>query len=177
MAICNVLTGGILKSCDNNVGGIKAIYLTEKANVTSVTLSSPGRVITTVTMSSGVTFKKFEFNKNSSTYSETTTSDQSSGVELCVQTLTLKLRRREKSKRDILLLLSKFKDMVAIVKDSNDIYWYIGETNGINLTEKASESGTTKTDVNGYTLTFIGEEPEDANEVSSAAVALVVDVA
>lgn len=175
MAICNVLTGGISKTCDNNVGGIKELYLTEKDNVTAVTLASPGNTISSLTMAPGGEFKKFEFNKNTSTFTEVTTTDQANGSEICVQTITLFLSRREKSKRDILLLLGKFKDLVAIIKDSNDIYWYFGENNGLNLTEKNSETGTAKTDRNGYTLTFVGEEPEDANEIQSAAVASVIE--
>jgi len=175
MAICNILTAGISKTCDNNVGGIKELYLTEKANVTAVTLASPGDQINGLTMEAGTEFKKFEFNKNTSTFTEVTSYDQANGTELCTQTITLFLTRREKTKRDILLLLGKFKDLVAIIKDSNDIYWYFGETNGLNLTEKNSETGTSKADRNGYTLTFTGEEPEDANEIEAAAVAAVIE--
>lgn len=175
MSICNILTAGISKTCNNNVGGIKELYLTEKANVTSITLSSPGNVINAITMANGMEFKKFEFNKNTSTFTEVTTTDPSNGSEICTQTITLFLTRREKTKRDILLLLGKFKELVAIVKDSNDIYWYLGEENGLVLTEKNSETGTAKTDRNGYTLTFVGEENEDANTIESAAVAAVIE--
>jgi hypothetical protein len=175
MAVCNLLTGGIAKSCDNNIGGIKELYLVEKEYVSSTTLSSPGDVITTITMAAGKEFKKFEFNKNTSTFTEVTTFDPANGTELCTQTISLFLSRREKSKKDVLLLLSKGKELVAIIKDANDLYWYFGETNGLILTEKNSETGTARTDKNGYTLTFVGEEPEDANTVSSAAVAAVIE--
>lgn len=174
MSICDLLNGGISKTCDNNVGGIKEIHLTEKENVTAVTLASPGNQVNALTMLGGAKFQKFEFNKNTSTFTEETTTDQSNGTELCTQTITLVLTRREKTKRDRLLLLGKFKDLVAIIKDSNDIYWYLGETAGLNLTVKNSEPGTAKTDRNGYTLTFVGEEPEDANEITAAAVAAVI---
>lgn len=175
MSICDILTGGIAKTCDNNVGGIKKLYLTEKENVTSFTLASPGNYIDDFTMDGSAVFYEFEFNKNTSTFTEVTTMDPTNGTELCTQTITLFLTRREKAKRDKLLLLGKFKELVCIIKDSNDIYWYFGETGGVMLTEKNSETGTAKTDKNGYTLTFVGEEPEDANTVLEAAVLAVIE--
>jgi hypothetical protein len=171
---CNPLTEGILKGCDNNYGGITELYLTEKSNVDTVTRTSPGNQISAITMIPGKVFYKFEFNKNTSTFTEVTTSDQGVGSEVCTQTISLILNRREQDKRDTLLLLGKFKELAAIVKDSNKKYWYPGEENGMLLTEKNSESGTAKTDRNGYTLTIVGEEDEDACEVEESAVLAVI---
>lgn len=176
MSCSAVLNAGIDKTCDNNVGGIKKLYLKEKVGITSLTLSSPGTVITTIG-TDGQPFYEFSFNKNTSSFTEVTTTDLVNGTEICVQTINLTITRREKTKRDTLLLLGKFRDLVAIVQDQNDTYWYLGETNGLNLTEKNFETGTAKTDRNGWVLTFVGEEPEDANEVSAAAVALVINPA
>lgn len=170
MSICNALTSGLSKGCENNIGGIKKLYLLEWDYVSSVTHNSPTDDITAITTLGARDFYEFEFNKNTSTFSEKTTMDQAVGSEVCIQTITLILNRREQAKRDKLLLLGKFKDLMAIVKDSNGKYWLVGEVNGINLTEKSSENGTVKTDRNGYTLTFVGEESEDACEISQAAV-------
>lgn len=174
MPSCNLLDGGVDKTCDNNVGGITELYLTEKSNITDTTLSSPGDKIEDFEVNNGsgpqTAFYKFEFNKNTSTFVEATVTSQENGSEVCTQTITLVLTRREKTKRDTLLLLGKFKDLVAIIKDSNGLYWYFGETAGLNLTEKTGGPGTAKTDRNGYELTFVGEEPEEANEVTEAAV-------
>lgn len=173
MAVCNPLTEGITKGCENNIGGIRELYLADFENVDEVTRTSPDETITAITMIPGKYFYKFEFNKNTSTFTEVTTTDQAIGSEVCTQTITLVLNRREQEKRDTLLLLGKFKDLAAIVKDANGKYWYVGEYNGLNMTEKNSESGTSRTDRNGYTITFVGEEPEDACEVTEAAVTAV----
>lgn len=174
MAVCNALTSGITKGCDNNVGGIKKIYLTELENIATITHGSPGDTITAITMDPGKVFYEFEFNKNTSTFTEVTSGDPSVGSEVCVQTTTLVLNRREQTKRDKLLLLGKFKELAEIVLDSNDKYWFLGETAGVILTEKNSENGTVKTDRNGYTLTFVGEEPEDACEVLSSVISTII---
>jgi hypothetical protein len=176
MAICESLTGGITLGCDNNIGGIKRLFLTEKENVTSVTLGSPTDEITAFTMagSPAAEFYQFEFNKNTSSYTEELTSDQATGRDLYTQTINLVLNRREKTKRDTLLLLAKRKDLVAIIEDNNGIYWYFGEQYGINVTTNSGGSGVAKSDANQYVITFVGEESEPANTVTAAAVAAVI---
>lgn len=173
---CESLDGGITLGCDNNIGGIKKIYLTEKSNVTSTALSSPGNEISSFTMagSPAAVFYEFEFNKNTSSYTEELASDQATGRDLYTQTLNLVLNRREKTKRDTLLLLAKRKDLVAIVTDNNDINWYFGAGYGLNLTTNTGGSGVAKTDANQYVLTFVGEESEPANTVTDAALAAVI---
>ena len=174
MAICNELDTGIGKTCDNNTGGVKKIFIAEKDNVASVTPGSPFDTITAITMVSGKKFYEFAFNKNTSTFTEVTTGDQAVGSQVCTQTLTLVLNRREQAKREVLLKLGNFKDLAVIVLDSNDKYWLLGETEGMNMTENSSENGTVKTDRNGYTITLVGEEPEMASEVDSTVISSIV---
>jgi hypothetical protein len=172
---CETLDGGITLGCDNNIGGVKKIRFAEKDSVTSFALSSPGSEINSFTMSGSpvAKFYEFEFNKNTSSYTEETTEDQASGRSLSVQTINLVLNRREKTKRDAIITLSRRKDLVCIVTDQNDINWYFGETNGVNLTTNTGGSGVAKTDANQYVLTFVGEEPNPANTVTTAAVTAV----
>ena len=166
---CSNLSSGLTLGCDNNIGGIKAIYITEKSNVTSVSLSSPGDEISTISMSGQ--FYEFEFNKNTSSYTEELASDQAAGRDLYTQTVTLVLNRREKTKRDKLILLAQRENLLIMVKDQNDVIWYFGETNGMNLTTSAGGSGVAKTDANQYVLTFVGDEPSPANTMTAAALA------
>lgn len=166
---CSNLSSGLTLGCDNNIGGIKGIYITEKSNVTGYTLSSPGDEISAFSMSGS--FYEFEFNKNTSSYTEELASDQAAGRDLYTQTVTLVLNRREKTKRDKLILLAQRENLVILVKDQNDVIWYFGETNGMNLTTSAGGSGVAKTDANQYVLTFVGEEPSPANTVTAACLA------
>lgn len=171
---CNLLNGGIAKGCLGNSGGIRKIYITDHINVLNVTLSSPDEEISAFSMASGALFYEFEFNKNTSTYTEVLSGDQANGTQIYTQTVTLKLARREKTKRDTLALLAGFKELAIIVLDANGLYWYLGEVNGVVMTESNSENGTVATDFNGYTLTLVGEEPVAANTVESAAVTAVI---
>lgn len=173
--ICDNISGGITKTCDNNIGGIKKMYITERCNITfPLTLTSPGDVISGITMAVGTSFHEYEFNKNTCFFTENENNNAENGTTVITQTITLNLNRREKTKRDNIALLGKFKDLCIIITDSNDLNWFFGEENGVNLTTNEGGSGTTKTDKNGYTLTFVGEEPEMANTVSDAALAAVI---
>lgn len=172
--LCGTLSGGVSKGCDGNKGGIRKIYITDFCNVTGFTLASPGGEISGFTMASGALFYEFEFNKNTSTFTEVITGDQANSSQLNTQTITLKLARREKVKRDTLQLLMGFKELAVIVQDGNGLYWYLGEEEGVVMTENNSENGTAGTDFNGYTLTLVGEETTLANEVLPAAVAAVI---
>lgn len=171
---CDNLTGGISRGCENNQGGIKKLYLVELDNIDTISHGSPIDNVDDITMVTNKVFYEFEFNKNTSNFTEVTTNTQETGTTVVTQTVTLVLNYREQTKRDVLILLGKFKELVAIVKDANNKYWVLGETNGLILTENNSETGTTKADRNGYTLTFIGEEPEEARETTEAVVTSVI---
>jgi len=174
MAECNVLDGGITIGCTNNIGGIRKLWLKELSKLT-IAHGSPEDKIISITVDDASKFYQFEFTKNTSTFTEETTTSQENGTELTAQTITLKLNRREQAKRNTLLLLGKFKNLCAIVEDSNGLYWLLGETEGLNLTTNTGGPGTAKTDANGYTLTFVGSEPELASEVTSSAVTAVIE--
>ena len=168
---CDNLTGGITLGCDNNVGGLKRIFLLEKSYVTSVSLSSPGDTISAIntTGSPPANFYEFVFNKNTSSYTENQTSDQASGRDLYEQTINLVLNRREKTKRDVILLLGQRKNLVAVVEDNNGVYWYFGESFGLNLTTNNGGSGVQKSDPNQYVIILVGTEPTPANTLTSSA--------
>jgi hypothetical protein len=173
--ICESIDSGIEKDCNNNVGGLKSpMWVTEKCNIVSLGLSSPEGIIDTITMEAGTFFYPYEFNKNTSSYTEVKTMDEANGTALNVQTLTLILNRREKTKRDNLQLLDQFKELVIITKDSNNKLILLGEDAGMTMTTNEGGSGVAKSDRNGYTITFVGQEPELANEVDEAALIAVL---
>lgn len=159
---CTLINSGIPKSCDNNSGGIKNVYITDYSNVLSTTAS--GGEITAFSLASGTKFYDYEFLKYTSTFAEKGTISIENGTVFNEQTVTIKIAKRDKTKRaNFLLLLHK--NLAVIVLDMNGVAWYIGETNGANLSDLPSESGTNLGDANGYTLTIMGREPNPAQEV------------
>lgn len=167
---CNTSLTSILKSCDNNVGGLTTFLIAPSEFVSGMTASTG--TITNIAMSGASTFVEFQFNKNSASYTEEAAIDLTNGSTYYTETVNLTIPRREVAKRNsIALIAAGQRDLKIIVKDGNGIYWMVGYANSANLTALAEGSGAAKADGSKYTLTFVAEEPELMQEVSSSIIA------
>jgi len=165
---CVSFSGGISLNCENNIGGLTKLYLTDYTNVLSITAA--GGTISAITMATASKFYQFEFNRNSATFQEDLVKSVEAGSALFEQTVTVTIPRRDVQKRNTLALLTQ-RDLACIVKDSNGFYWYPGETEGVYLSESTSTSGTAKADGSNYVLTLKGFEVNRSQGVSSSIIA------
>jgi hypothetical protein len=168
---CVSFSGGIAKDCANNIGGLTKLYLTDFDNIVSYTQS--GGTVSAITMASASFFYEFEFNRNSATYTEDLVKSVEAGSALFEQTITVTIPRRDVQKRNTLALLTQ-RDLAVIIKDSNGLYWYPGEDEGVYLSESTSTSGTVKADGSNYVLTLKGFEAERAPGVASGIINALV---
>jgi hypothetical protein len=168
---CESLDGGITLGCDNNIGGGKRLWLTEKSNVSGTTLSSPGDEIQSFSMagSPASSFYEYEFNVGNLNYTQVEAYEETAGRMLTTITITLTLNRREKTKRDNLALL-RFKRLAAVIEDNNGICWYAPD---VVLTNIDGGSGAAKSDPNQYIITLVGEQDAAMNTVLTAAIEAV----
>jgi hypothetical protein len=168
---CVSFSGGIPKDCNNNVGGLTKLYLTDFDNIVSYTQA--GGTVSAIILASASNFYEFEFNRNSATFTEDLVKSVEAGSALFEQTTTVTIPRRDVAKRNTLALLTQ-RDLACIFKDSNGLYWYPGATEGIYLSESTSTSGTAKADGSNYTLTLKGFEVDRAFGVAPGIVAALV---
>lgn len=167
MTLCDLLDGGIQKDCGNNSGGITNLYIADFPLVSSYT-EAAGE-ITAITMSGSGVFYEFEFNRNTSSYDETSTINIDNGSTYFAQSVTLIMHRREKTKREaIQKLISGQKTLFIIAKDSNGLYWAFGKDQGCIVTEITGGSGIKKGDSNAYNVVFMAEENASSPEVDAA---------
>lgn len=116
-------------------------------------------------------FYEFKTNKNVCSYTETTQADMANGTTFFAQVVNLVLSRRETTKREaIMKLIDGQKQLLVVVLDSNGIYWLFGLYEGVYVTAIEGGTGTAKSDMNGYTITFTGNEPEQAYEIDYSAI-------
>jgi hypothetical protein len=171
---CNTTLTDILKGCDNNIGGLTHFYVLPTefvASPSNITDNGQG-TITGITIQSGTTFAEYQFNKNTANYTEEGTIDLANGSTFYVQTVNLTIPRREAAKRQSLALIAAGqRDLYIIVRDANGLYWFVGRSNGANLTATGDGSGTAKADGSKYTLTFVAEEPEQMFEIDPTIIA------
>jgi hypothetical protein len=158
------LTQGYTLDCRDSLGGVVEVYLTEAANVSATTEASG--VITALTKASGKRFWKYEQVKDTSMMNQTITANVQNGTVFYAQELQIVLNKLQTATRNEILLLAQ-NSLVAVVKDSNGTYWYLGKTRGLDVTAGTAGTGTAQGDRSGFTLTFTGAEPALAPSVNS----------
>lgn len=168
---CVSFSGGIAKNCDNNMGGLNQLLLTDFDNVVSYTQS--GGTVSAITMASASYFYEFNFNRNSATFTEDLVKSVEAGSALFEQTITVTIPKRDVAKRNTLALLTQ-RDLAVIFRDSNGLYWYAGQVEGMYLSESTSTSGTAKADGSNYVLTLKGFEQDRAYGVAPGIVSALI---
>jgi hypothetical protein len=172
-SLCDNLNG-IEKDCLVNIGGTQNIYIADRDDLDSVTVSAG--TVTAITMASGASFHEFAFTRDSSSFTETPEVDVTNGSTLFAQNVTLTVKRRDVSKRNaIMLLAAGQRDLAVIIKDNNGNYELAGYNSnfsqGLQLTGGEGGSGTAKTDLNGYTIELTNSMPEMAFAVDDSIIA------
>jgi len=173
MALCEALIGTDA-NCESNSGGLLKIYIAQYGLITSTT-EVAGSLSTITTAGGAAVFHEFSFNRNTCSYTETANISIENGSQFVSQSISLNLARREKVKRGaIQKLMDGIQKLVIIVRDSNGLFWYFGLTDGVTVTAVEGGSGVAKGDANAYVITFLGEEPTFAPEVSSSIISALI---
>ena len=168
---CNI-TKGFELGCRDNTGGIKRAYILG-GSITSVTVAD---VATAPFLSSGITgsgeFFAYDQVRQTANYGETINSSIENGTIFYEQSLTLQFHKYQDSLQDIINTLGQSADAKLIVETNNGAsdndakFFLLGEFNGLTLSAGSGQTGTSFGDLNGYSLTFTGQEPEPAKELN-----------
>ena len=158
MASCQALEA-ILKTCDNNSGGIYGIWITPQDNIASITPTDPslaaGWEVTGITLTTPTLFENYYIRRNTSSFTEEAAIDLINGSSFVTATISLMFQRREADKsRAIKILGSGQQYLTAIVLDANGIYWYFPY---LQVTGVAEGSGTARADGSKYAVTLLSE--------------------
>ena len=168
---CNQTLTAILKDCSPSMGGIIEAMFANKEDVQEVTLADD--MVNAITMETGKKFVKFQFARNTGSMSSNYTIDPTTGVKFVTTDLVLVFNRMETSKRVAIKALMQ-NDLVAIVKDANGKYWYLGYNEALNATAGDGLTGTARADRNGYSATLQDNSHEMPYEVSPEIIAALV---
>ncbi len=161
---CNLITGEVI-DCADSIGGVDTIYITELQNKLSITSSSG--TITAFTLNSTKKFWTYEMEKENAEAMSNGIRSVENGTTYYESTVSFTLKKMSAQKRNNLERLIKNRVMI-IVKDNTGVYWLYGETKGMDLTTSEAKSGKAFGDLNGYSLSFTGKEPNPLNVVTSS---------
>ena len=175
MPTCQALEA-ILKSCDNNSGGIYGIWINQQDEIASISPTDPslGTLwdITAITLAGTVLFENFYIRRNTSSFTEEAAIDLVNGSSFVTQTIALMFHRREADKsRAIKILGSGQQYLTAIILDANGKYWYFPY---LQVSAVAEGSGTARADGSKYAVTLIAENEYLAYEVTMTPAALAL---
>lgn len=151
---CSVTIKGISSDCLSNKGGVKAVYLANKSDVTSIDLADD--VITGITMTTEAKFKKYEFRKDSATMTSTLTVGDNGGSNYVSTVLSMSFNRMEAAKR-LEMNAMALGELVALVEDRNGTVFFLGYDEPVKASNGTGETGDARTSVNQYTAELTDE--------------------
>lgn len=162
---CIQTLSGLAKDCAANMGGIVEVLIANFDDVSEVTITTDK--VSAITMASSAKFKKYNFAKNTGSLTSTYNIDAASGVKYVTSDLLLQFNRMETTKRVEITALS-VNDLVAIVKDANGVYWYLGFDEPVNASAGDGQTGTARGDANRYSITLQDISKEMPMEVDAS---------
>ena len=169
MSTCDI-TSGFTLGCRDNTGGIANLYILS-GSIDSVVDASEGLI---ETISGSGEFFKFELFRQTSDFTEAITSTPENGTVFYEQSLNAVFFKLQSSTRNKVKVLAQNPNLKVIVETNNGTvdgvgrYWLLGEDRGMQLLSGTGATGTAFGDLNGYSLTFTGQEPNPASEISGS---------
>lgn len=170
---CSVTLSGLVRDCDPNAGGIKALYIANADDVTAVGLDQDGALITSITMATGVLFKGFYFKRGQASFTlapQFTDAGEYAGEQA---TISVAFGRMDTTKRTQLAALS-VSELRVIAIDNNDKAWYFGYNFPVLRTGGEAQSGAAATDRNQYAIELQANDNQYPYELNSTALASAI---
>lgn len=172
---CTQVLSGIDLSCDHTMGGIKAVYIANFADVSGVT--EEDGTITEIKMNEGTQFMKYQFRRNSaSNMNSSRSGDDAAGTHSVTTNIAMTFSLMDSDKRKEMDKLS-IAQLICIVEDRNGRYWMPCTPNDDYMSMSAGEAstGSTSSEANQYSVTITGEASHFPYEVDKEAFLAVIE--
>lgn len=147
--------------CKDSVGGLDAIYIINKDDMTTLTYDATNT--DAIESVAGNPFAyKFELRSEQSNFEQTIVSSDDTGTTVFEQTLNITLKSLDIATHKELKLLAWGRPQI-IVRDRNDNFFLMGTKFGASVNGGTVTTGAAMGDLSGYTLTLMAKEPLPAN--------------
>jgi hypothetical protein len=168
---CELLNHGYADDCQNNVGGIKAIYFLNYGVVKTQPSANYGAApdlndqLNTLTLTPAAsTLYKYEL-KGANSFEQTMTSSRENGTTFVEQNLTFTTKGLTATQTKQMKLLAWGRPTVIVQSFSNK-FFLAGLENGMDVVTTTISNGTAMGDLVGYTVTMQGMEIIPANHLN-----------
>jgi hypothetical protein len=157
------LTHGRLEVCKEFVGGIKAVYFIPYGVLGAITYGTTDASDRITTIAGTLSLYKYEL-KGANSFEQTITSSRENGTTFAEQTLTFTIKGLDATTTKQMKLLAWGRPHVVIKTNANN-FFLAGLEHGMDVTTGLIANGTAMGDLNGYTLTLVGQEAIPANHL------------
>jgi len=162
-----LLTHGRAEQCKEFVGGIKSIYFINYGLMGAITFDSSTDFEDQIdTVAGAFTLFKYDL-KGANSFEQTVTSSRENGTTFVEQTLTFTIKGLDAVTTKQMKLLAWGRPHVVIKTNANN-FFLAGLNNGMDVTTGLISNGVQMGDLNGYTMTLVGQEATPANHLSVA---------
>ncbi len=155
------ISSGLGLTCRESVGGLKYAYILD-ASGSAITVEETAGVASSISVAgtalTSLSADMFLFDQVKQTASlvETVNASEENGTVFYTSVLNLVFNKLEATKLNSLKLLAANSKLLIVVKDNNDNFWMVGNTNGAVVSGGSSESGTAMGDRSGLSIEFTG---------------------
>jgi hypothetical protein len=161
------ITHGRLEQCKDVVGGLQSIYILNYGDydpITDVIYSATiGQedLITTINLPALTQIYRYEL-KGTNSFETTITSSRENGTTFFEQVLAITLKKQDAQTHKQIKLLTYGRPNIIVRTNANQ-FFIAGLARGMDVTAGTIGNGTALGDMNGYSLTFTGQEAVPAN--------------
>lgn len=160
-----LLTHGREEVCKEFVGGIKSIYFINYGLMGTITYNTATDFEDEIdTVAGAFTLFKYDL-KGANSFEQTVTSSRENGTTFVEQTLTFTIKGLDAVTTKQMKLLAWGRPHVVIKTNANN-FFLAGLNHGLDVTTGTISNGTAMGDLNGYTITLVGQEAIPANHLS-----------
>ena len=160
------LTHGRLEVCKEFVGGIKSVYFIPYGVLGAITYGATDVSDRIATIAGTYSLYKYEL-KGANSFEQTITSSRENGTTFVEQTLTFTIKGLDATTTKQMKLLAWGRPHVVIRTNAGN-FFLAGLEHGMDVTTGLISNGTAMGDLNGYTLTLVGQEAIPANHLNVA---------
>lgn len=160
------ITSGIDDPCGYSQGGVKAIYVTNRADIASFTTAGTAGRIDSITMAVGKVFFPIGFAKGFANYEEGGV--KGNGSKFMTQTLSFQTGDSSQETANAYEEIYLANDLAFILENNNGGRFAFGFQTGMEATEVKRMGGTKPEDFAGFMATISGTNNGFALELASA---------
>lgn len=162
----------IAAECGTSKGGVRHIWLAVYNETKPFTVSKDSTlgINKDVTSTPDVEWFEYSFRKNTANFQSTLNVDQTNGVKYVTTVVNMSFTKMETQKRLAIASLA-LAEVYAVIEDNNGNFWALGlDGEGLSMTTGTAETGSSKTDTNGYTIALSVDEDNYPLALSTEAV-------